>query len=70
MECHTMLGRRRETVNEPQAPLAMRPEEGRIPGRAMMLIETVTSSNQLLMPIPTAEIQVNTNPGMYQNPGY
>jgi hypothetical protein len=39
-------------------------------GRAMMLIETITSPNQLLMPIPTAEIQVNTNPGMYQNPGY
>jgi hypothetical protein len=39
-------------------------------GRALLLLETITSPNQLLMPIPTSEIQVNTNPGMYQNPGY
>jgi hypothetical protein len=39
-------------------------------GRAIEIIPTVTNQNQLLLPIPVAEIQNNTNPGMYQNPGY
>jgi len=39
-------------------------------GRAIEVIESVSNSDQLLLPIPMAEIQNNTNPGMYQNPGY
>lgn len=39
-------------------------------GRALEVLETVSNSNQLLFPIPSVEIQNNTNPGMYQNPGY
>lgn len=39
-------------------------------GRAMDVIESVSTSEQLLFPIPMVEIQNNTNPGMYQNPGY
>ncbi|MBU2651722.1 MAG: RagB/SusD family nutrient uptake outer membrane protein [Bacteroidetes bacterium] len=39
-------------------------------GRAMEVIETVTNTDQLLFPIPLNEIQTNSNPGMYQNPGY
>lgn len=39
-------------------------------GRAIEVVETVTNTDQLLFPIPLTEIQTNTNPGMYQNPGY
>ncbi|MEZ5198980.1 MAG: RagB/SusD family nutrient uptake outer membrane protein [Bacteroidales bacterium] len=39
-------------------------------GRAMDLLDNITSTNQLLFPIPLSEITANTNPGMYQNPGY
>jgi len=37
---------------------------------AEVLIESISSTNQLLLPIPLSELQANTNPGMYQNPGY
>jgi hypothetical protein len=39
-------------------------------GKAIEELATVTNENQLLFPIPAAEIQSNSNPGMYQNPGY
>lgn len=39
-------------------------------GRAIEVVESVTNTDQLLLPIPFSEIQTNTNPGMYQNPGY
>lgn len=39
-------------------------------GLAETLIESISSTNQLLLPIPLSELQANTNPGMYQNPGY
>jgi hypothetical protein len=39
-------------------------------GRAIEVLATVTGENQLLFPIPQVEIQNNTNPDMYQNPGY
>jgi hypothetical protein len=39
-------------------------------GRAMEVLENITSPNQLLFPIPLSEITSNTNPDMYQNPGY
>lgn len=39
-------------------------------GRALEVLENVTSPNQLLFPIPLSEITANSNPGMYQNPGY
>jgi hypothetical protein len=39
-------------------------------GKAIEELETVTNQDQLLLPIPAAEIQSNSNPGMYQNPGY
>jgi len=38
--------------------------------RAIQVLPNVTSKNQYLFPIPQAELQANTNPGMYQNPGY
>jgi starch-binding outer membrane protein, SusD/RagB family len=31
---------------------------------------TVTDEDQTLFPIPLSEMLTNTNPGMYQNPGY
>jgi hypothetical protein len=39
-------------------------------GRAIQVLEKVTNENQLLFPIPQAEIIANDNPGMYQNNGY
>ncbi len=39
-------------------------------GRAVDVLSTVTNINQTLFPIPLSEILTNTNPGMYQNPGY
>jgi hypothetical protein len=39
-------------------------------GRAMEVLDNITSPNQLLLPIPLSEITANTNPDMYQNPGY
>jgi len=39
-------------------------------GRAMEVLNNITSPNQLLFPIPLSEITANTNPDMYQNPGY
>jgi hypothetical protein len=39
-------------------------------GTAMALLPNVTSTNQLLYPIPLNELLTNTNPGMTQNPGY
>jgi hypothetical protein len=39
-------------------------------GRALEVLDNITSPNQLLMPIPLSEITSNNNPGMYQNPGY
>lgn len=39
-------------------------------GKAMEVLDNITSPNQLLLPIPLSEITANTNPGMYQNPGY
>jgi hypothetical protein len=39
-------------------------------GRAIELLPTVNSANQLLFPIPQVELQNNSNPEMYQNPGY
>jgi hypothetical protein len=39
-------------------------------GKAIETLDKVTSPNQLLFPIPISEINANTNPGMYQNPGY
>jgi hypothetical protein len=39
-------------------------------GLAIELIESITNSDQLLFPIPLSELQANTNPLMYQNPGY
>ncbi|TVQ92275.1 MAG: RagB/SusD family nutrient uptake outer membrane protein [Bacteroidetes bacterium] len=39
-------------------------------GRAIEVLENVTSINQTLFPIPQAEIISNDNPGMYQNEGY
>jgi len=37
---------------------------------AEVLIESISSPDQLLLPIPLSELQANTNPGMYQNQGY
>ena len=39
-------------------------------GRAMEVLDNLSSTNQLLFPIPLSEITANANPGMYQNPGY
>jgi hypothetical protein len=39
-------------------------------GRALELMDNIASPNQLLFPIPLSEILANSNPGMYQNPGY
>ena len=39
-------------------------------GRAVDVLPTVTSINQTLFPIPLSELLTNTNPEMYQNPGY
>lgn len=39
-------------------------------GRAMEVLDNISSPNQLLLPIPLSEITANTNPGMVQNPGY
>ncbi len=39
-------------------------------GRALEVLDDVSSPNQLLFPVPLSEINSNTNPGMYQNPGY
>jgi hypothetical protein len=39
-------------------------------GRALEVLDPVNSTDQLLFPIPLSEITSNTNPGMYQNPGY
>jgi hypothetical protein len=39
-------------------------------GRAIAVLEKVTSINQTLFPIPQAEIISNDNPGMYQDDGY
>ncbi len=39
-------------------------------GRAVAVLPTVNSVNQTLFPIPLSELLTNTNPGMYQNPGY
>jgi hypothetical protein len=39
-------------------------------GRAVDVLSTVNSVNQTLFPIPLSEILINTNAGMYQNPGY
>ncbi len=39
-------------------------------GRAIDLLPNVKSVNQTLFPIPSNELQTNTNPGMTQNPGY
>lgn len=38
--------------------------------RAIDVVETVTSVNQMLFPIPINELLTNTNSGMTQNPGY
>ena len=38
--------------------------------RALEVLPTVTSSNQLLFPIPLSEMLTNKHTGMYQNPGY
>ena len=38
--------------------------------RAVEILPTVTHINQTLFPIPLSELITNTNPGMYQNPGY
>lgn len=37
---------------------------------AILLLPNVLSRDQYLFPIPIAELQANTNPDMYQNPGY
>lgn len=39
-------------------------------GRAIDVLENVTSINQTLFPIPFDELQTNKDPGMVQNPGY
>jgi hypothetical protein len=39
-------------------------------GRAVDVLTTVKNLNQTLFPIPLSEILTNTDPGMYQNPGY
>ncbi|MFN3555015.1 MAG: RagB/SusD family nutrient uptake outer membrane protein [Bacteroidales bacterium] len=39
-------------------------------GRALDVLENVTSINQTLFPIPQAELIANDNPGMYQNDDY
>ena len=39
-------------------------------GRAVDVLTTVKNVNQTLFPIPLSEILTNTDPGMYQNPGY
>jgi starch-binding outer membrane protein, SusD/RagB family len=39
-------------------------------GRAVDVLLTVTDEDQTLFPIPLSEMLTNTNPGMYQNPGY
>jgi starch-binding outer membrane protein, SusD/RagB family len=39
-------------------------------GRAITILENVTSQNQTLYPIPLNEILTNTNEDMYQNDGY
>lgn len=39
-------------------------------GRALEVLPNVNSINQTLFPIPSSELQTNTNPGMTQNPGY
>lgn len=39
-------------------------------GRAIEVLPNVANPNQTLFPIPTDEIQTNTDPGMTQNPGY
>jgi hypothetical protein len=38
--------------------------------RALFVLPNVKSKNQYLFPIPQAELQTNTDPGMIQNPGY
>ncbi|MEM5565888.1 RagB/SusD family nutrient uptake outer membrane protein [Psychroserpens sp. AS72] len=38
--------------------------------RAIAVLPNVNSTNQMLFPIPTDEIQTNNSPGMTQNPGY
>jgi hypothetical protein len=38
--------------------------------RAITVLPNVNSTNQMLFPIPTDEIQTNNSPGMVQNPGY
>ena len=38
--------------------------------RAVEILPTVIHVNQTLFPIPLSELITNTNPGMYQNPGY
>lgn len=39
-------------------------------GRAIAVLPNLNNNNQTLFPIPSSEIQTNTNPGMIQNPGY
>lgn len=39
-------------------------------GRALEVLENLSSENQTLFPIPLTEILANDNPGMNQNPGY
>ncbi|WP_239541036.1 RagB/SusD family nutrient uptake outer membrane protein [Cryomorpha ignava] len=39
-------------------------------GRAIEVLPNVNSTNQTLFPIPSSELQTNTNSGMTQNPGY
>ena len=39
-------------------------------GRAIDILPNIKSVNQTLFPIPSSELQTNTNPGMTQNPGY
>ncbi len=38
--------------------------------RAIAVLPNVNNINQTLFPIPSPELQTNTNSGMYQNPGY
>jgi hypothetical protein len=38
--------------------------------RALEVLPNLSSINQTLFPIPQYEIQTNTDPGMFQNPGY
>lgn len=38
--------------------------------QAIPVLPNVTNENQTLFPIPSEELQTNSNPGMVQNPGY